>query len=306
MLKGIDVGIKKPIFVIGSPRSGTSVLYSILAQHNELCWFSKSTLKKFVSKTYLDFIYLRRRVFDIRKLKYPLDDFGPRYFTTIEPPIELGYLWDEVFSGFWDCNIIEKNIPKIFDLIKLTMKQNNKNRFLAKFPTLSIQIPSVLKVFPDAKFIHIIRDGRAVVQSMLKRSEESPNGFFGIPPRNYSNMKEHDNITNHAIQWMDILDEIQKSSKNLSKQQFFEIKFEDLVSNPEEWLEKITKFCELNLYSYVYNKNGKIHNLEGKNSKSWEVLTMKKLEDPNLKYEIDEKMEKIILPTLKKFNYINL
>ena len=304
MMIGTDMGITKPIFIIGSPRSGTSVLYSILAQHNELCWFSKSTLKKFVSKEYLDFIHLRRRIFDIRKLSYPLDDFGPRYFTTIEPPIELGYLWDEVFSGFWDCKIIEENISKILEIIKMTIDKHQNRRFIAKFPTLSIQIPHVLKIFPDAKFIHIVRDGRAVIQSMLKRAEENSNGFFGIPPKN--KISEGKNkIQNHTAQWVDILNEIENSSKLLQNDQYFEIRFEDLVTKTEEHLQKLTEFCELNPFLYVYSKNGQTYNIEEKNKQSWEVLTIKKLDDPNEKYEKNNEIEKIILPTLKKYNYIN-
>ena len=36
----MDNLIKKPIFIIGSGRSGTTVFYRFLSTHSELCWFS--------------------------------------------------------------------------------------------------------------------------------------------------------------------------------------------------------------------------------------------------------------------------
>ena len=35
--------IQKPIFIIGSGRSGTTIFYNLLATHPELCWFSNYT-----------------------------------------------------------------------------------------------------------------------------------------------------------------------------------------------------------------------------------------------------------------------
>jgi len=37
--------IIKPIFIIGSGRSGTTILYNLLSTHPELCWFSNISTK---------------------------------------------------------------------------------------------------------------------------------------------------------------------------------------------------------------------------------------------------------------------
>ena len=48
--------IIKPIFIVGVPRSGTTLMYRLLGQHPSLAWFSTNTLKKFLTEDYLQAI----------------------------------------------------------------------------------------------------------------------------------------------------------------------------------------------------------------------------------------------------------
>ena len=73
--KSEELEIIKPIFIVGVPRSGTTLLYHLLAQHPDVGWFSKNLWKKFLTDDYLQFIYRRRRVFSLRGLTYPQNDF---------------------------------------------------------------------------------------------------------------------------------------------------------------------------------------------------------------------------------------
>jgi len=300
--------IKKPIFIIGVPRSGTTVLDGIIGQHPQVGWFSRRTLEKILSKEYLKFVYLRRRIFEMRKYDYPIDDFGPRFFTTVQPPVEVGYLWDEIFSGNWNAKIKDEKVPFLKKIILKTLEEDKKTRFLAKYPKLSIHIPLVTRIFPDAKFIHIIRDGRAVVNSMIERSKENKYGYFGIPldGLNQVHMLSHDKIKKHALQWKLVINKIKTDSKNLSPEQFIELRFEDFVTTPEEHLKKIDKFCELTSFNYVYKKDGKIVNSEGKKNNGWEMMTVKELADPNKKYtnfSTNDEIEKHIGSILHELGY---
>jgi len=300
--------IKKPIFIIGVPRSGTTVLDGILGQHPEIGWFSRRTLEKILSKEFLKFVYLRRRIFEMRKYDYPIDDFGPRFFTTVQPPVEAGYLWDEIFSGSWNVRITDDKVPFLKKIIIKTLVEDKKTRFLAKYPKLSIHISLIMKIFPDAKFIHIIRDGRAVVNSMIERSKENKYGYFGIPlgGLNQIHMISNDKIKKHALQWKLVIEKIKSDSKNLNPKQFLELKFEDFVVTPEQHLKKITEFCELEQFDYVYKKDGTIVNSEGKKAYGWEMMTIKELSDPNKKYTNNlniAEIEKHIGSTLKDLGY---
>jgi len=237
----LNLEIKKPIFIVGVPRSGTTLFYRLLAQHPDVGWFSKRTVQKFLVPEYFQFMSLRRRIFDMRKIPHPIEAFNDVYFTTAEIALELGFLWDATFPGGWNCQISEENLSVLKKTILETLSQQNKKRFLSKFPKNAIRIPYLSKIFPGSKFIHIIRDPRAVVNSMLKRSKESFSGYFGIPLKE-PNQSKKDVVEKHSLQWKQVIEEIRRASKNLENENFLEIRYEDLVSSTDENLKTITEF----------------------------------------------------------------
>jgi len=286
--------IKKPIFIVGVPRSGTSLLYLLLSQHPDLGCFTNNIIKKFLTDEYLKFVHLRRRIFELRKFPYPEDGFNERFFSNLEIPMEGGYLYDLVFKGSWDPKVSENNLAILKKTIIKTLSEQKRKRFLSKFPPNSIRINIINKIFQDAKFIHIIRDGRSVVNSLLERSKENPDGYFGIPLKTQET-KSMNKIKKHALQWKQVIQEIRRTSKNLKKEQYMEIRYEDLIRSPDETLKNITEFCKLPQYHYVYEKDHCIFNNEGIeeihgnfNDRFNMIACKVKLEnknlDPNLEY----------------------
>jgi len=126
------------------------------------------------------------------------------------------------------------------------LKRKNKKRFINKNPAHSVRIKLLLKAFPDALFINIIRDGRAVVSSMIGSIGRVQNvqQYFGVPLKK-NNQMNYDLIERHARQWIEINQEIQNMKNSLDKNQYYEIKYEDFVINPREHMRDIFKFCDL-------------------------------------------------------------
>jgi len=252
-----------PIFIVGVPRSGTTILYQLMSQHPDLGCFTNKIIKKFLTDDFLNFVHLRRRMFELRKFPYPEDGFNIRFFSTLEIPMEGGYLYDLVFKGNWNPTVSEKNLKILKKTIIKTLLEQNRKRFLSKFPSNSTRIQAINKIFPDAKFIHIIRDGKAVVNSLMERSKENPNGYFGIPLKlSMSSFRKTNKIEKHSLQWQQVIDEIRMASKNLRKDQYMEIRYEDFIRSTEECLKQIFEFCELPAHNCVYDKDGVIFNKE--------------------------------------------
>lgn len=134
----------KPVFIIGSPRSGTSVLAWSLAQHPEF-WTSGET----------DFIY---HIFGQGRLNQAWTASG----------VKGGWLERH------GVNRAEFAASLGLGLNALISKRTNGRRWVDQSPTYTAMVTEIAELFPDALFVHIMRDGRNVVQSMIRSGFGTP------------------------------------------------------------------------------------------------------------------------------------
>ncbi len=127
---------KNPIFIVGCPRSGTTLIRVILDSHPNICCGPETHL--------------------IKKLKL-LDD-----------KIHSSWSWLESY------NVKEQMLnQKIRDILSIFhnnyAKMKNKKRWAEKTPDNIFYLNFIEKLFPDCQFINIIRDGRDVMCSYKQR-----------------------------------------------------------------------------------------------------------------------------------------
>ena len=108
-------------------------------------------------------------------------------------------------------------------------------------------------VFPEARFVHVVRDGRAVANSWLKtdwwRGYEGPSAWqWGELPDDYAKLWE---TTGHSfpmlagIGWMILIDAWQAVRQTIPESQRLEVRYEDIVERPEKEFDRITAFLQL-------------------------------------------------------------
>jgi Sulfotransferase family len=136
-----------PVFVIGSPRSGTTVLARALAQHSEL-WASGESYVLFHLFGPANFA---ERAFD-RAMAIP----GPRWLRREE-------VSREEFLAYVGMGINA-----------LMTNRSEGRRWIDHTPVYTLIADTLAEVFPGASFIHILRDGREVVHSMLNFADSLP------------------------------------------------------------------------------------------------------------------------------------
>ncbi len=128
-----------------------------------------------------------------------------------------------------------------------------KPRFLNKHPQNSLRIPYLKTIFPDALFIHLIRDPRAVVYSHLAQVSRDryrqaiPFGSFPKPKswREYQVLSPAEQYT-HL--WTDIITAIRESAEEfLGDNDYIEVKYENFCKSPYPALAELDAFCGLDI-----------------------------------------------------------
>jgi hypothetical protein len=144
--------INKPIFVVGSPRSGTSILTWCLGQHSNIFPVPESNwMGQFAINVAMSFEVGSAR--GDRSLLSGMDIGREEFFANFGRSIN-----DLILSHRLD---LERKR-------KMTGPQTEpKMRWVDGTPEYSLHIYALRKLFPEAVFIHLLRDVRDVVRSML-------------------------------------------------------------------------------------------------------------------------------------------
>jgi len=256
--------IKNPIFIIGVPRSGTTLIHNILCNHKDLAWPSDEDLSHWllpVEQFRIDSLY---RWLKTNNKKIPVSEealfvFGKdlgdglKHFGTppkgsTKIPIEGEILWREIFGTNYVEDISDGKKIKLSKEILKIIKSQKKTRFVCKAPNNSFRLFAIQKIFPDAKFINVSRDPRAVVSSMSERYDQEGEFDIGMYEKITNDVKfqSFEPIEKFAWYYKEFTDAITKFSSQ-NKNNFLTIQYEKLLQNPNDTIQNILKFCELDL-----------------------------------------------------------
>lgn len=133
----------KQVFIVGSPRSGTSWLQLLLAQHSNVAT---------TQETHLFDLYLRHLKRSWERVKVRQPDIGLSLL-----------LSDTDFFG-----LCAEFATKVLERIAAT--NPGATVVLEKTPDHIREAPFILQLFPNAYFLHIVRDPRSVVNSLRAAS----------------------------------------------------------------------------------------------------------------------------------------
>ena len=145
-------------FIVGCARSGTTLLRVMLNRHSRIAIPTESL---FIA----DYLRCRRQLGpeSMRRLlvrEYEVGEWGLR-----PTPAELG-VWDSV--------------PGLLGgLHELYAQRAGKSIWGQKTPRLVRHLASLAEAFPAARFVHIVRDPRAVVWSLMRSPVHRGNALYG-------------------------------------------------------------------------------------------------------------------------------
>lgn len=263
--------INNPIFIIGAPRSGTTILYKLLSKHPQIAWVS-GLCNRFPDKPFIQKLFLSL-------IEYPIiDHFLLKYVNAGEIYKFLEYYCNGFSRPFRDLradDLLMKNKNNL-DVAFSKLITKKRDRLAIKI-TGWPRIGFIKSIYPDVKFIHILRDGRAVANSLL--NEHWWLGYSGTSHWQWGNLsaeyqKEWEKSDNSfialaGIQWKIILDAFEEAKKTLDSENLIQIKYEDLCMDSIKCFKEISDFCSLE-WSGQFEKNLRKIHLHNNNDK-WQV-----------------------------------
>lgn len=205
----------RPIFVVGCPRSGTTMLQLMLHAHGRIAIPPET---RFLLEGYRN----RRNFGDLRDAD---NRRGLARWIVARPQtrfVDLGLDPEEVTEE------IVAGPPTLGSAMAIVFRayarRFGKPRWGDKRPAYVSNLPLLSRLFPDAQIVHIVRDGRDCVASL----GEMPWHKAGI----YEAVSAWAQAVSHG-QW---------ASRALGPDSYYEVRYERLVTDPEHELVALCRF----------------------------------------------------------------
>ena len=193
----------KPLFIFGSPRSGTTYLLELLNHHSKVLLTNELRMMSFYAQTFATASQARHQIHNA-DLRGP---FIEHMKAQLRPAIE---------SYYRQLAAERLKSPTVF---------GDKNPGYAD-PVLSPGcLEFILETFPDARFIHIRRDPRAVVRSLVGKR------WMGLDAA--------------VALWARITSRGRALRREVAPHQYLEVTHEALTNHPSTVVPSILRFLEL-------------------------------------------------------------
>jgi Sulfotransferase family len=187
--------INEPIFLVGAERSGTTMLRLMLSHHPEIAWCNE--------------------------FEYSVDQISD---TQEFPKLDRYYEWLETHRIFRKTGFkIDQNLdyPQLVNSFLYQKQEQNEKSIVGA--TVHRHFDKLLKIWPNARFIHIVRDPRDVARSCIGM------GWAG-------------NVWTGVQRWLEAEQLWEKLTLQVPEERRLEIQYETLIAEPVQTLKPICEF----------------------------------------------------------------
>lgn len=239
-----------PFFILANPRSGSSLFRLMLNSHELItvppeCGFA---------------VWLKDRYFDAdfsgteTRVEFANDLYNARKFETwgvtveqvlqkIEPETHRTYP-DVVLAIYEIYAENQGKAPRIF---------GDKNNFYVN------HVPVITEIFPEARLIHLVRDGRDIAASFRELDQKKITSRYAPPSGR--------GIRSIAEEWVKTNNEIQKHATS----SLMQVRYEDLVASPKSTIAEVCAFLSVPYSAAI--ESFYLHNDEPEEFLQWKEKT---------------------------------
>jgi len=245
-------------FIVGTGRCGTNLLNRMFGEHPKLLPITET---HFISTLATRFADMRLSLEDFWQI---LDEHytsnGENRWIDIhlqEAQITDKAAFKKQFSQHCTDHSYTTHAQRVMAFFNTCYQKNkpDKKRFLIdKTPQYGLHLQAISRLFPQSKFIHVIRDGRFAAISMTKHKGISRLITAGHPDK-VENFSYQAKLSQTAplqatsqeaiLYWQKVVSRIKKQTNALPISQYLEVQYEDLIVYPRETLQQIYTFLDL-------------------------------------------------------------
>jgi hypothetical protein len=280
-LPDVTAAAGRYLFVLGTGRCGSTLLAEILAAHPDIGWISA--------------------------LPDPLGRVSRRLHLEPRPSEAYQLIGEEVspmlVAPFRDLTAedaapwIERRLRAFFDR---RAEDEGRPVFMHKF-TGWPRARLLAAVFPEAKFVHVLRDGRSVANSYVQ--VRFWQGYRGVPGWTFGDLSADEQrawaATNHSwpylagLEWKRLMAAFEDSRAEIAPERWLDLRYEDLVARPAEETTAVLRFAGLDAWPSLERRLAGLRVSEGRTDAYRDEL---RPEDVAL-------LDEVLAPTLERWGY---
>ncbi|WP_269523866.1 sulfotransferase family protein [Coraliomargarita parva] len=289
-----EVPVDRPVFIISLPRSGSSMLQDVLCSHPAFAYATNMMDICRKSAPCAAEHFRKRFGFNIRGERFLKDSV----LVDGGSPADPVATWADIFGEDYFHVSAESFDPDRLDAAMTERAQRHVRevlwsfgrpyrRFFCKTPLLLPYAEVLRRIFPDARFIHLIRDPRSTANSMVKihrlcneqlalirerQNRPMPEEPF-VPYPRLPNLKKYldaygpEDVSTTAHLWNEAIGYVDRIRDDFGEQ-LMDVRYEDILSDPDGQLEALFKFAEVPVPDASYEayqtqraKIGRVHHV---------------------------------------------
>jgi len=209
-----------PLFIISAGRSGTTLMRSMLAAGGQIAIPPETQIFPKLPVKYLAFHNLG------------WVDLCKQIVSEFESSNNF-YTWEintiSAYQELINLPPTERSLARIIQIIMMEYAKEkfpHANMWGDQSPINTFYLPYIRKTFPQARYLHLVRDGRDVISSMVKRHGEAY-------------------LDEAIFRWNNSIHRIHTFQKKIKLENFIEIRYEDLVQRPQDTLTRVARFINI-------------------------------------------------------------